>query len=131
MGAYSKDMGEIYFLQTQNADGYIKIGWTTSIKRRLMDGRVMNPYELVVLATIGARFWQEGGLQNKLARSRLRGEWFYPSPEVLDCIAQVHAGVPIHTILGMEKHPEDELWERPRSEEEKAMINVRAKMHKK
>jgi hypothetical protein len=80
--------GSIYFLQV-GADGPIKIGFTISdVKRRVRAHQTGSPH---ILRWIGV---YEGSRQDELhahrllQNSSLRGEWFYPTTEVLAFVRQ-------------------------------------------
>ncbi len=72
----------VYFIQMGD-DGPIKIGWALDVKKRLLDLQCGSPFELRLLLSRPGCDVEEGLLHRRFARSRLRGEWFRPSPEVL------------------------------------------------
>lgn len=81
-------IGHIYFLQV-GADGPIKIGFTTSdVKRRVRAHQTGSPYILRwVGVCVGTRS-DERDAHLLLQNSSLRGEWFYPTEEVLAFVRQ-------------------------------------------
>lgn len=76
----------VYFVQDGN-DGLIKIGQTTSVKKRLAGLRTMSPTRLNHLGTMLAsgRF-NEASLHARFKHLRQHGEWFTPGLELLDFI---------------------------------------------
>lgn len=84
-------MGEtqrcVYFIQNGD-DGAIKIGMTRKLHKRLAHLQVNNPIELCVLGAIPTNKPRdlERDLHRKFSESRVSGEWFSPSEELLDFI---------------------------------------------
>jgi hypothetical protein len=75
----------VYFIQ-MGADGPIKIGWAVNVNSRLAELQCASPFDLSVRFTAPGDVLEEGLLHGKFSRSRLRGEWFRPTPELLDFI---------------------------------------------
>lgn len=79
-------IGDVYFIQGIDG-GPIKIGMTTDLKRRLYDFQHGSPVKLVVLAVLkGGGEMREASIHRRFQRSRLHGEWFEPTSELLDLI---------------------------------------------
>jgi hypothetical protein len=86
----------VYFMQAGGAGGPIKVGHAKTprvLRSRLCSIRVGNHLEVALL---GVRFdlpdmKAEFRLKAKLADSRIRGEWFNPTSEVMAEVAQAEA----------------------------------------
>lgn len=77
----------VYFIQAMGG-GPIKIGSAADVTGRLQMLQTGSPVRLQVLAVIpGADECGEFALHAQFAESRLHGEWFQPTPELLDVIA--------------------------------------------
>jgi hypothetical protein len=76
----------VYFIQAESG-GPIKIGRAKSVKRRLAILQIGNPARLVVLRTTPGGAHEEAALHAHFAASRLSGEWFEPTEELLALIA--------------------------------------------
>ena len=77
---------DVYFIQPKQG-GPIKIGMSNDVQRRLDLFEPMNPYPLKCLGVIrtgGARL--EKSLHNQFQNSRLHGEWFGPTDDLLEYI---------------------------------------------
>lgn len=75
--------GSVYFLQV-STDGPIKIGFTVSIvRRRLRSIQVGSPHILRWIGYFEGTRTDERNAHKLLQNSSLRGEWFYPTTEVL------------------------------------------------
>jgi hypothetical protein len=87
----------VYFVQR---GGLIKIGTASNLKSRLSSiaagGSMppgMTPGPVVVLATEPGHFARETKLHDQFADDRAHGEWFHPSPALLQYIASLNEGV--------------------------------------
>jgi hypothetical protein len=78
----------VYFMQ-QASGGPIKIGFTTNLAARVASIQTATPGAIRVLATIPGGSSLEGFLHWRFERDKIRGEWFAPSPELLQLIAEV------------------------------------------
>jgi hypothetical protein len=85
--AASRDVGFVYFIS--GAHGTIKIGKANDVAARLRTLRASSPVELRLLGTIRAGRSAEAALHRRFAKSRLHGEWFRSSAELLALIAGV------------------------------------------
>lgn len=77
----------IYFVQA--ATGEVKIGVTTSakIRNKLRSIQTYCPSKIRLLLVVEERnIMPEHEIHKKFANIRIRGEWFSPSPELLDWI---------------------------------------------
>lgn len=89
----SQKLGIIYFAQQRNDDGFIKIGYTRKLEQRIRHSRFTdNPYPIATVATTAGFQWQEMLLHKLLSDSLIHGEWFYPTPEVLEVIKVAQEG---------------------------------------
>lgn len=89
--SYLKD-GYIYFIQTQNSDGYIKIGFEGILNSRLSALQVGNPYKLKYIAQLPYRRWMEGELHDIFRDDWISGEWHYHSAEITKCLNAIADG---------------------------------------
>ena len=74
---------EVYFIEEVES-GMVKIGYAAGSKGRLFRLQVGNPRELRLRATVSSAKAPEieRHLHALFAASRVRGEWFAPSPEL-------------------------------------------------
>jgi hypothetical protein len=83
------DRGVVYFIRS-GLDGPIKIGWSSSYDGALQrrdSMQVGNPELLYILAVQAvANQGVEADLHKRFAESRIRGEWFEPTDELLALI---------------------------------------------
>jgi len=90
-------LGSVYFIQ-EGTDGPIKIGFTEAdvgVRARCTYMQVGNSSPLRVLGEIrGVSKLAERRWHQKFAASHKLGEWFWPSKELLDAIADVVANPP-------------------------------------
>lgn len=88
---YTTEMPYTYFLQA-GENGPIKVGWTRNLPVRLRTLCAMSPEPLKLLGVMkGAEV--EEFCHARFGAFRLHGEWFAPSPVVLDFIRE-HAMTP-------------------------------------
>lgn len=80
-------VGVIYFVRCESADGLIKIGFATNVEARVSDISLLCPYPLTILAITPGTISEEMRLHHRFRDSRVRGEWFRPSPELTKMIA--------------------------------------------
>jgi len=73
-------------MQLDNADGYIKIGFSNDIGLRHYDLQVAIPYKLKIIAIILTPRSTENILHKLLSEYNIRGEWFYPTSEVMEVV---------------------------------------------
>lgn len=85
--------GGTYFLQ-DDASKLIKIGRTKNFKSRLQGITSGFPGHLTVLAVHPDQS-REAELHSQFAASRVHGEWFQPSSELLDLIKNLQWGIAI------------------------------------
>jgi predicted GIY-YIG superfamily endonuclease len=72
--------GIVYFVQS--ASGFIKIGFSTDLERRIKQLRIGNPEKLVVLAAFLAPSRLEWQLHRKFSDLAASGEWFFPDDRI-------------------------------------------------
>lgn len=82
---------KVYFIRS-GEDGPIKIGVSTDPARRLRALQTSHPGQLTLLGMVCGTFDVERGLHTRFAASRIRGELFAPTEELLAYIA-AHASV--------------------------------------
>ena len=78
----------IYFVQAVGGSGLIKIGWSIDCDERLRALQIGSPVPLCILAIIPGTRRREQLLHEYWKHLRAHGEWFQPSPELLESIAQ-------------------------------------------
>jgi hypothetical protein len=84
----------VYFVRA-GPDGPVKIGLARDVARRLKTLQTASPVPLLLLGVVPGDAKVERQLHRRFAGSRLRGEWFTPSPELLAHIdALVHPPAP-------------------------------------
>ena len=66
----------IYLIQTTDASGAVKVGWTRDLVGRLTNLQQAHPVPLRVLLVFSGSRKVEQEFHEKLARLRLRGEWY-------------------------------------------------------
>lgn len=76
----------VYFIQCGE---FIKIGTAIDVGARIRSIRASNPHPIEVLKVMPADDDLEKDLHKRFATSRHRGEWFKPSRELSDLIANV------------------------------------------
>jgi hypothetical protein len=77
------DDSTVYFMQVE-PEGPIKIGIAVSVQSRLDSIQSASPYPISVIGIIphgGIKLERE--LHRQFKDARLRGEWFWPTPELL------------------------------------------------
>ncbi len=75
----------VYFIQ-EKGGGFIKIGYTENINARLSQMQTNSPHDLVILSIIEAGKEKEKQIHEKFRNHHHRGEWFYPSGEIMEYI---------------------------------------------
>jgi hypothetical protein len=76
----------IYFIQAEQG-GLIKIGYAADVCRRFRGVQAMSPVPLKILGVIPlGNTTYEKHLHRQLRPIRVHGEWFEPTPELLDFI---------------------------------------------
>lgn len=78
----------IYLVQAGEG-GPVKIGVSTDVPSRIRSLQTGIPQPLILLATFPGCRSKERRLHERLARYRIRGEWFSPAPEVLAAAEEV------------------------------------------
>lgn len=79
----------VYFVSVDQPDFPIKIGYATDMKSRLSGLQNSFPFDLIVMATIDGGRDTERDLHLIYREYRIRGEWFYRTPEIMrhiECI---------------------------------------------
>lgn len=84
----SKPTKVVYFIQAQSEYymGPIKIGHTKKLRQRFVAMQMFNFHDLHVLKLLSGGRQEETDLHHKFAKDRIKGEWFRPSPELLEYI---------------------------------------------
>ena len=77
----------IYFIRAKDS-GNIKIGYSENPKKRKAGLQTAHYEELEFVGIMDGTLKDEAKLHEKFSRSNIRGEWFHPSPEILEFISQ-------------------------------------------
>lgn len=82
----------VYFIGAFSGDDirYIKIGTTEAIKGRLVSMQTATPYTLKPLLVVPGGFAAEGWLHWFFAPHHLAREWYSPSAEMMQFIAEAN-----------------------------------------
>lgn len=86
----------VYFIQKANKEGLIKIGKSKDVSRRLMEIRHLSSDLVTCLLEIDGYGEEEKILHKVFAKDRVHGEWFRPSPALLEFIKNP---VPVKDLL--------------------------------
>lgn len=81
---------KVYFIQQDGGDRLIKIGYTEGpIMKRVASLKTSCAYDLIILKCIDRDMKLEASLHEQFKRDRVHDarEWFYPSPSLLEFIA--------------------------------------------
>src|SRR5262245_25506911 len=81
--------GHIYFVTCDAPDFPIKIGFAANLARRIAALQGALPFPIILLATQRGNFNDESMLHALFGKSRLQGEWFERSPELMAHIAGI------------------------------------------
>lgn len=81
--------GFVYFIGPVSGEGPVKIGFAYSVPQRLCELQVGNPAELDIYVAILAKKKTERELHKKFAASRVRGEWFLLTGDVIEEIRRL------------------------------------------
>jgi transcriptional regulator with XRE-family HTH domain len=78
----------IYFVQ-YGYDGPIKIGYAKNIRNRLAFLQVASPFDLILIGQIEGDRSYERKLHRKFKKSRLTGEWFTPTDDLIEFLGSL------------------------------------------
>ena len=76
----------VYFIQSANGTGPIKIGYTRTPYNRVREIQRMSPYKLTLLKVIEGDKEHESKLHLRFRHIRLHGEWFEPDDSLIEFI---------------------------------------------
>lgn len=82
-------LGYVYFLQDKST-GYIKIGFSTQLEKRIKALGTGLPEKPELLARIKAYAHEEARYHTMFCGDRIRGEWFKPSVRIMNYIKDLH-----------------------------------------
>lgn len=85
-------MSHVYFIQSHDPVGHIKIGHSCRPSSRLLAVGIWSPFELSLLATIPATEAHERRFHARFQAHHTRGEWFRDCAEIRECIESIEAG---------------------------------------
>ena len=80
---YDSPDGEVYFVL---CDEYVKIGYSQDPQQRFAELQVGNPQELSLFARFPGSRETEHALHQSFSHSRIRGEWFMATDEIMDFV---------------------------------------------
>ena len=83
LNRYAKSFTNIYFIICK-ATGAVKIGRADNVKKRMAELQVASPGELAVLSTFRAPSVFESVLHAIFSKSKIHGEWFSITDDLLD-----------------------------------------------
>jgi len=78
----------IYFIR-DSASGRVKIGYTENPWKRLSELQVASPSDLDLLAACEGDRVSEADLHQRFSASRVRGEWFLPTQDLMAHVATI------------------------------------------
>ena len=78
--------GHVYFIQSDDADALIKIGFSRHPRGRMRTLQAQGGRPLVLLHYERGTKQDESALHRRFASARIRGEWFTPTPNILDYV---------------------------------------------
>lgn len=79
----------IYFISCKMPDFPIKLGYANDLATRLSSIQTALPFKVIVLADMPGTKDDERDLKIYFRQSRIRGEWFRRSPEIMEYIARI------------------------------------------
>lgn len=79
----------VYF--AEKSDGLIKIGFAQDVEARMRQISGMAGSDLSILVTTNGGSIEEASLHRRFASAKRHGEWFEPTPELLNFIAELRA----------------------------------------
>jgi len=93
--------GFIYFAQGVSG-GAIKIGYATNVTHRLRSLQTDYPERLIAILIIPGDTNNEKALHQEFRHIKLHGEWFEPTPELMDKIAELEKAYYVKARKGAE-----------------------------
>lgn len=85
--AWDSRVSRVYFIS--DAYGYVKIGTSLDVEMRMQEIQRHNARPVRLLATVPGGLKRERELHARFASSRLLGEWFAPTTELLAFIGDI------------------------------------------
>ena len=89
----------IYFVQ-HGEGGAIKIGTARNVRARIDAIQTSAPVRLRLLAVIDGGVREERELHDRFRKDRIHGEWFHPSPPLIEHIAGIEPGKSVRVSVG-------------------------------
>lgn len=83
----NQSQGVVYFIQS-GGSGLVKIGFTTSLKKRVNGLTAMSATPLTVLRSIAGTMPLERAFHRMFDAQRVRGEWFHYTEEMLSGVPE-------------------------------------------
>lgn len=84
-----KSESTVYF--AEKSDGLIKIGFAHDVDERMKQISAMAGSDLSILVTTNGGSIEEASLHRRFASAKRHSEWFEPTPELLNFIAELRA----------------------------------------
>lgn len=66
----------VYFIKCESPDGFVKIGWSRSVDRRIAALQSASAYRMTLLKVVDGGHREEQALHARFAHLRHRGEWY-------------------------------------------------------
>lgn len=85
----TRDLFLVYFARPVGMRGPIKIGISQNPYARCKNGESWSPFPLEIFGTVPGRWLDEQFLHECLAEHHSHGEWFHPSPFVIEAVQSV------------------------------------------
>lgn len=92
---------QVYFIKPVFFDGPIKIGYSRHPKARLGAMMAQSPIALEVVLTIPGDMELETNIQQCFADCHSHREWFRAEPRLVEAIAAMQRGVPVHEAIDL------------------------------
>jgi len=78
--------GFIYFIQGENDNSNIKIGFSISLNKRIKTLQLYSPIKLRIIGILEGNIKLEKSIHKKFKKYRLWGEWFEANSEIFNFI---------------------------------------------
>jgi hypothetical protein len=121
-----QDPSVVYFVR-QGRKGPVKIGTTTRIYERLKELETGTSFRLRLLASEPGDRDRERELHRRFAPAHMRGEWFWPTPELVDYIRSIGGNMENGVILPLWSPPKFKAEDMPQPEGTPEEIDARVK----
>lgn len=79
-------MNSVIYFARSGSEGPIKIGRTQNLKKRIETLQTYSPHDIQLLGTAVGGILKEKETHRLFSNSRIRGEWFLPTKDLLQFI---------------------------------------------